>query len=292
MKSAYGILLMLLCNMAQGQGFISLGADSHPGINVSTGYQLPVGIQFTAGYSAPIRAHDPQIITVAVGKVVSFPKFEIIPSVGISRYKRDTIRNNDRFDGRILYPVTAGLEISRQVVFGNVHASINFCKGFYAGVGITGYFGDLKPSKKNFWQAEKRWYLPDGKEFMAYAIYSVGGAAKGVHDAMVFHHWGTGKFFGPDQWTNKWKGNPADKIEAFPGSSTVFVIFTDAVHSTNAVDVASIGAGTMINFGNIKEDLAQYPRGTRWLAFAAKKIIYPIIVRAASFELVWRHLKA
>ena len=292
MKSAaYGILLMLLCSTAYGQGLISIGADSHPGINLYSGYRIKSGFQFTAGYSAPIKASQPQILTITTGKVISFPTFEIIPSVGLSRYKRDTIVNNYRIDGRILYPVFAAIEINKQVAFGDIHANLNYCKGFYVSTGITAFFGDLKPAKKNIWQGEHHWYIPERRELIAYGLYSLSGAAKGVHDAMVFHHWGTGRFFGPEQWRNKWKGNPADKVEAFPLSSTALVIFTDGVHSSNVVDVAGMASATVINFWNIKEELQQYPKGTRVLAFVAKKIIYPIIFRAVAFETVWRNLK-
>ena len=39
------------------------------------------------------------------------------------------------------------------------------------------------------------------------------------------------EFFDPDlSWRNKWKNGNAEEGEAYPGSSTVFVLFTDAWH--------------------------------------------------------------
>ncbi len=39
------------------------------------------------------------------------------------------------------------------------------------------------------------------------------------------------EFFNPDiSWRNKWKNGKPEEGEAYPGSSTVFVLFTDAWH--------------------------------------------------------------
>jgi hypothetical protein len=292
MKSAaYGILLMLVYCTVHGQGLISMGVTT-AGINLHAGYRTPSGINIQTGYSVSmLSSTKPQILDLSVGKIITFNQFELLPSIGIARYKKDAVISNELITNKPTLQSVYGLEISRQVVFGNVHANINYCKGLYAGIGITGFIGDMRNVKKNIWQGSRHWYIPDRREVLSYGIYSFGGINKGIHDAMIYHGWGSGSFAGPDQWKRKYKHWPDDQRAAFPGAKTVFVVFTDATHLTNMLDVASLGAGTMINFANIKEELQQYPKGTRVLSFVTKKIIYPILIRAISFESIWRNLK-
>lgn len=291
MKSAaYGVLLMLVCFVADGQALLDFGYTTN-GINVNAGYRTPSGFNLLAGYSISNATAKPQIATLSIGKVVTFQNFEIVPSFGISRYKKDRIANNDHFDVKPKPAAFFGLEVGKHAVFGNVHSVLNYTNGFYAGAGITAFFGSLKTEKKNIWEDERRWYIPSGREALSYGLYSFGGMAKGRHDAMIYHGWGTGHFWGPEQWKNKYKHWPDDQRAAFPGAKDALVIFTDGTHLTNFLDVASLAGGTVVNFWNIKQELQQYPKRTRALAFITKKIIYPVLFRALAFEAVWRNSK-
>lgn len=288
MKKLFNLLLLLpaLCN---AQGLINMGATT-AGINLHTGYRTPAGLHFTAGYSfSMLSASKPQIADITVGKVIAFNKVELIPGVGVARYKRDLVANNDLFPQKPTLQPMYSLQVHYKMNFGSAFISANYCKGFYVGGGINAFVFENKTTVA---PTTKKWWIPDTKEVIAYSLYGASGLAKGFHDAMIFHHWGTGKFWGPDQWENKYKNWPADQREAFPGSKTIFVFATDGVHLTNMIDVAFISTGTIINFGNIKTDLQQYPHGKRLLAFATKKIIYPILFRALFFETAWNTLNS
>ena len=60
--------------------------------------------------------------------------------------------------------------------------------------------------------------------------------AKAVMDSIHFNYGGSvfskwPKWFNPEtSWKNKWKNGDRNQGEAFPGSSTVFVSFTDGWH--------------------------------------------------------------
>ena len=57
------------------------------------------------------------------------------------------------------------------------------------------------------------------------------------------------------------------------------------------LDVSNITFATAVNFSNIKQELAKYPKNKRILVFILKKIIYPTLIRGAAFETTWKTLK-
>jgi hypothetical protein len=69
-------------------------------------------------------------------------------------------------------------------------------------------------------------------------ILILAGICKAVSDTLADHPDQSifpGSWDKDDNWRNKWKAGDPTKGEAFPGSSTLFVAFTDAWHFSNAI---------------------------------------------------------
>ena len=62
----------------------------------------------------------------------------------------------------------------------------------------------------------------------------IAGFMDGWNQGIVHHHWGQGKWFWDQDsaWRNKYRDWPLNKREAFPGSKSIFVMFTDGNHLT------------------------------------------------------------
>ena len=99
------------------------------------------------------------------------------------------------------------------------------------------------------------------------ALSGISGASWGLHEATAYHWSAFQKrfpkanpnYWNPDiSWKNKWKNGDVEQGEAFMGSSTVFVSFTDAKHMLASVHrLSTFGAGLTITIGE-KKPLKHY----------------------------------
>ena len=87
----------------------------------------------------------------------------------------------------------------------------------------------------------------------------ISGASKGTADFLQFHYTGNSKFWNPDlSWQNKWKNGDPSQGEKFPGSSTIFVTFTDGWHLMNTCNKYTAIAALTIQIGSKKKPFKYY----------------------------------
>ncbi len=286
------VTILSFCSTASfSQGIVSIGYNTigiamHVGADVKT-------FRFTGGYSLPlISAVKPMIFDFSVGKtLVVNDDISFVPSIGIAYYKRNVVVANEliKMPGTI-QPV-AGLAIERKVMFGTIYVSANYCKEFYAGVGINAYFGHASKKQSNH-SAIPQWFIPNKNEWLSYGLYAASGISNGYHDANTFHGWGNGDFWAADSWKRKYKDfDNGDTRAAYIGSKTFLVWTTDGQHLTSTSETAFLIAGTALNFWNLKNELQQYPKNQRWLVVVVKKILYPMLCRSIAFEATYQTLK-
>ena len=95
-------------------------------------------------------------------------------------------------------------------------------------------------------------------EVLPLSLVYVSGASKGTADYLQFHYSGNNQFLNPDlSWRNKWKNGDPAQGEAFPGSSTIFVSFTDGWHLCNTVNKYTCIAAIVIRI-NHKQPAIHY----------------------------------
>ena len=84
------------------------------------------------------------------------------------------------------------------------------------------------------------------------------GAFKGTADYLQFHYSGQNTWLNPDlSWRNKWKNGDPSHGEKFPGSSTVFVCFTDGWHLMNTGNKVCVLGALCLKIGK-KQPLKYY----------------------------------
>lgn len=93
------------------------------------------------------------------------------------------------------------------------------------------------------------------KEHIAPALcLFISGAGDGLMDYLQFHYDGPNDWLNPDlSWRRKWKNGDKAQGERFPGSSTVFVGFTDAWHGLKMVRNTSFILGLTLKIGEKKK---------------------------------------
>ena len=85
------------------------------------------------------------------------------------------------------------------------------------------------------------------------------GAFKGTADYLQFHYSGQNTWLNPDlSWRNKWRNGDPSQGEKFPGSSTVFVCFTDGWHLCNAINKTAIIGAICLKIGAKKQPFKYY----------------------------------
>ena len=85
------------------------------------------------------------------------------------------------------------------------------------------------------------------------------GAAKGTADFLQYHYTGNNQFLNPDlSWYNKWKNGDPKQGEAFLGSSTIFVCFTDGWHLANTVNKYCCIGAMCVQIGGKKNPFKHY----------------------------------
>ena len=141
-------------------------------------------------------------------------------------------------------------------------------------------------------KAQTKWYAPTKNDWLSYGSMTLSGIAKGYNQAIVFHHYGRGKQFWDNSisWQNKYKNWPVDQSEAYLGSKTVLVAFSDGQHLTEALNTTFLIGGTMLLSWNAKDELKQLPKNQRIWAFIFRKVFIPTLIRGIAFEVTYQHL--
>lgn len=89
----------------------------------------------------------------------------------------------------------------------------------------------------------------------SYILSAVAGLSDGVSDANFFHHSFRGSQYADYylSWHNKWKNGDPAQGEAFLGSSTVFVVFTDLYHQTSFTRDGCQSVSVAVSFQDLKD---------------------------------------
>lgn len=113
--------------------------------------------------------------------------------------------------------------------------------------------------------------LPKLKSMIAPALCMfVSGAADGTMDYLSYHYDGNSQFWQPRiSWTNKYKHHDPTQGERFPGSTTVFVAFTDGWHMCKMIRNTSTVAAVVLNLGH-KE---------KWYNYLFRGLVYTAVNR-------------
>jgi hypothetical protein len=137
--------------------------------------------------------------------------------------------------------------------------------------------------RKNSWYHYTKYDRWQGEAFI------LSGIADAFSQAIQFHGYGKGNDFidYSTSWKRKWK-NGVTGIEAFPGSSTIFVWTTDAYHLARSVDHFNFYLGLSIS----AYEMSNYRKKDRIKVIIFKKLLLPILLRGIAFNLVYPRLGA
>ncbi len=140
--------------------------------------------------------------------------------------------------------------------------------------------------------AQVKWYKPSKQDYIGYSLMTLSGIVKGYNQAIVHHHWGIGHKFWDNEtsWQRKYKRWPEDQSAAFFGSKGVFVIFTDGSHLTEAINTTFTIGGTGFLVWGMKDELKNIPKRDRWKYVVFRKILLPLALRTAAFEITFKNL--
>jgi hypothetical protein len=139
--------------------------------------------------------------------------------------------------------------------------------------------------------AQKKWYEPTRNEVIGTVCMTMSGLYKAGHEAINYKAFGKGSQFWDIRVSNqnKVKDFPNDMREAFPGSKTIFVMFTDGNHLTGALNTITFTAGTYFVLSDIKNELKQY-KGWEKVGFIVVRKLGPFLIRSFVFEKVYTAL--
>jgi len=139
----------------------------------------------------------------------------------------------------------------------------------------------------------QQWWKPTKREKLSYVAFSLSGVANGFNQAIEHHSYGLGNPYVDitESYKRKYKNYDAgDLKEAYFGSKTFLVWTTDAFHLTNMLDKGFLVTGVVLNTWDIKSELKQYNKKDRWKVIVFKKILIPLILQHAAFEITFNQL--
>ena len=138
---------------------------------------------------------------------------------------------------------------------------------------------------------QAQWWKPTQDEGIATVFMIASGVAKGYQEAVNYNGYGKGQPFWDIEtsWIRKYKNYPTDTRARFPGSKTVFVIFTDAKHLTTFVNNTGLIVGTAFNMADFRREWKEY-YGWQRVGFIARKMA-PYLIRSWVFEKTYKNLK-
>mgnify|MGYP003512534593 CR=1 FL=1 len=139
--------------------------------------------------------------------------------------------------------------------------------------------------------AQQKWYEPTKKEIIGTVCLSLSGMYKGFHEAINYRGYGKGEKFWDirTRGRNKYKNWPNDTRERFPGSKTIFVVFTDGNHLTAAANTVTLIGGSYFVLSDIKDEWKQY-KGWQKVGYIIVRKLGPYLIRSFIFEKVYKTL--
>jgi len=139
--------------------------------------------------------------------------------------------------------------------------------------------------------AQQKWYEPTKKEIIGTVCLSLSGMYKGFHEAINYRGYGKGEKFWDIRTSgrNKYKNWPTDTREKFPGSKTIFVVFTDGNHLTAAANTITLTGGSYFVLSDIKDEWKTY-KGWDKVGYIIVRKLGPYLIRSIIFEHVYKTL--
>jgi len=139
--------------------------------------------------------------------------------------------------------------------------------------------------------AQQKWYEPTKKEIIGTVCLSLSGMYKGFHEAINYRGYGKGEKFWDIRTSgkNKYKNWPTDTREKFPGSKTIFVVFTDGNHLTAAANTITLTGGSYFVLSDIKDEWKQY-KGWQKVGYIIVRKLGPYLLRSIVFEKFYKSL--
>jgi len=139
--------------------------------------------------------------------------------------------------------------------------------------------------------AQQKWYEPTKKEVIGTVCFSLSGMYKGFHEAINYRGYGKGEKFWDIRTSgrNKYKNWPTDTREKFPGSKTIFVVFTDGNHLTAAANTITLTGGSYFVLSDIKDEWKMY-KGWQKVGYIVVRKLGPYLVRSFVFEQFYKKL--
>lgn len=139
---------------------------------------------------------------------------------------------------------------------------------------------------------EVKWYSLTKKDIAAYGLMAASGVAKGYNQAVMHHYYKRGNQFWDKEisWENKYKSWPTDQSAAFIGSKGLLVFLTDGQHLTQMLNTTFVIGGTGFLVWDMKSELQHLPKKQRWKYIVLKKVLLPLLIRTAAFEITFNNL--
>ena len=139
--------------------------------------------------------------------------------------------------------------------------------------------------------AQQKWYEPTQKEIIGTVCLSLSGMYKGFHEAINYRGYGKGEKFWDIRTSgkNKYKNWPTDTREKFPGSKTIFVVFTDGNHLTAAANTITLTGGSYFVLSDIKDEWRMY-KGWKKVGYIIVRKLGPYLIRSFVFEQFYKKL--
>lgn len=139
---------------------------------------------------------------------------------------------------------------------------------------------------------QNKWWKPSKNELIGYSAMLISGTAKGFNQAILYRNFGNGNSFWDKDlgWKRKYKNWPTDQSEAYFLSKSVLAFTTDGQHLTYTLNTTFLTAGTVFITWNLKQELKEIPKKDRWKYILFRKIILPMAIRSAAFELTFNNL--
>ena len=107
----------------------------------------------------------------------------------------------------------------------------------------------------------------DKNKILTGGLTFIAGFAKGFNEALQYKYNGFEEIFpyAKDQWfyptfsfKNKYKDHDPEKGARFPGSTSVFVMFTDQYHLNNFIQKTALTAALVLKIGEKKKPFKHY----------------------------------
>jgi len=136
-----------------------------------------------------------------------------------------------------------------------------------------------------------KFYHFSKNEIIGMPLMSLSAYYKATREAINYRGFGKGDKFLDIQtsWQNKYKNWPEDKGERFPGSKTIFVMFTDGNHLFQVANTITLTAGSYFVLSDIKDEWKMY-KGWEKVGYIIVRKLGPYLIRSFVFEKIYKVL--